>query len=240
MLASIGYYYNKPHATYGVLQNFKYFYPNSTSVIINDGGSPHLKEIANIFQAHYIESRNLGFGDNLDDIEVMIEWIERFFKAIDLVTEPYFINLEDDILITRSLSLDHIEGELFGLNENARLPEKVTTYLKQFNPTIQYERAIYSGAGGCIFRTDFFKKIAQEDWKKEMYIYAELAKRFSKTEQSWYFNDCCISFLCLRYGGKIVKNPEFCDLNVHHLNPNAAIYHHHHRLSTNHTSPYLK
>lgn len=238
MLASIGYHYDKPHATYGVLQNFKHFYPNSTSVIINDGGSVHLKEIANTFQAEYIESRNLGVGNHLDDIEVMIEWIERYFKAIHLVKEPYFINLEDDIIITRPLSFIHIQGEIIGLNENARLPEKVTDYLKQFNPDIQETRAIYSATGGCISRTDFFKKIAQEDWKTEMYTYAELSKRFSKTEQSWYHNDCCVSFLCLRYGGKIVQNPEYCDINVHRFNPDAAIYHHHHRLSTNHTSPY--
>uniref|UniRef100_A0A6C0CSN2 Glycosyltransferase n=1 Tax=viral metagenome TaxID=1070528 RepID=A0A6C0CSN2_9ZZZZ len=238
MLASIGYHYDKPHSTYGVLKNFKNFYPNSTSIIINDGGSVHLKEIANIFQAEYIESRNLGVGNHLDDIEVMIEWIERYFKAIEHVKEPYFINLEDDILITRPLTFTHLEGEIIGLNENARLPEKVTSYLKQFHSDIQDMRAIYSATGGCIFRTDFFKNIAQEDWKKEIYKYAELSKRFSKTEQSWYHNDCCVSFLCLRYGGKIVQNPEYCDLNVHYFNENAAIYHHHHRFSTNHISPY--
>lgn len=238
MLGAIGYYYKNLHATYEVLNNFRTFYPLTNIVVINDGGLEEIENIAKTFHAHYINSKNLGCGDNLDDIEVMIQWVERFFKAVEYIQEPYFIILEDDVLLRQTPTIDNLPGEMMGLNENILLPEKVTSYLKQFNNNVIEPRTYYSGAGGCILNTEFYKKISQEDWKTEIYTYAELSKRFSKTEQSWYFSDCILSFLCLRYGGQILKNPQLCDLNIHSFNPDAAIYHHHHRLSTNHTSPY--
>lgn len=230
MLGAIGYYYNKPKHTEFVLHNFKNYYPNTSIVVINDGGSPELKNIAEHFQAKYIETTNLGFGDNLDDIEIMILWLERFFKAVEFIKEPYFIIMEDDVFITKYINLDSIMGEIYGLNENAKLPEKVTDYLKNYNNNITNTHVVYSGAGGCILKTDFFKSIAKEDWKTEIYTYAKLTKRFSKTEQSWYFNDCCLSFLCFRYGGNIIQNPEFIDLHVHPYRKDAAIIHHHHKI----------
>jgi len=218
MLGAIGYFHNQLKATYEVLKNFRNFYPLASLIAINDAGHREIAEIAQLFQATYHPyTKNITTGNNSDDIEVMIEWITRFFTGIEQIQEDYFILLEDDVLILREVDIAQIKGQMFAYNPHALLPEKVTTYLKQFNPAIpaNTNRIWYSGCGGTIMQTQFFKDIAKnEDWKAEIYAYGELSKRNGPTEQSWYFNDCCISYLCWRYGGTIEQNTAWGDLNI--------------------------
>lgn len=215
MIGGLGYFHSQLKATYEVLKNFRHFYPTNSLVMINDAGKDELYDISRLVNAYYHPySKNLTTGNNVDDIQIMIEWCERFFKAIQEIQEDYCILLEDDVLILREIDVKRISGQIFGYNPNTRLPEKVTEYLKKMNPLIQDSRVHYGGYGGCILETKFFKYISSLNWKEELMIYAELSKRCSKTEQSWYFNDCCLSFLCWRYGGEIVQNPAWGDLSV--------------------------
>jgi hypothetical protein len=213
-LGALGYFYNKYNATQQIIKNYRDFYPTNTLVFINDAGLSELSDIASAYNAIYLPyDENLTTGNNCDDIEVMIKWFERFFTAVNYITEDYFIILEDDVCILKNINLN-LQYDMNGYNPTALLPEKVTTYLKQFNPYIKQNKIFYSGCGGCILKTEFFKSMSQLDWKNELYIYAELTKRNSKTEQSWYFNDTCISFLCWRYGGRIGENPEWNELQT--------------------------
>lgn len=215
MLAGLGYFHSQLKATYEVLKNFRHFYPSTSLVVINDAGKSELEDISKIFQATYCPySKNLTTGNNIDDINVMIEWMERFFHAIETIQESHVILLEDDVILLRFIDETKIQGQIFGYNPNTLLPEKVTQYLKTYNPMVQSQRIHYGGYGGCILEVRFFQWIASQDWKTEMRRYGELSQRFSPTQQSWYFNDCCLSFLCWRYGGEIVQNPEWGDLNI--------------------------
>jgi len=218
MLGAIGYFHSQLRATYEVLKNFRDFFPLASLTVINDAGRPEIAKLAELFQATYHPySRNITTGNKVDNIEIMIEWMTRFFKGIEQIHEEHFILLEDDVIILRDIDLTQIKGHMYGYNPNALLPEKVTTYLKQCNPDIpsHINRIWYSGCGGTILHTQFFKDIAKnEDWKKEMYIYGELSKVNSPTEQSWYFSDCCITYLCWRYGGTLEQSAEWGDLHV--------------------------
>lgn len=215
MIGGIGYFHSQLKATYEIIKNFRFLYPLGSLVMINDAGKQEIQEIAKTFQAIYHPyTKNLTTGNDVDDIQVMIEWIERFFKAIEYVKEDYFIILEDDVLIIKEIDESKIQGDMFGYNPKALLPEKVTEYLKQYNTNIKDARIWYGGCGGCIFKTQTFKNIAKENWKLELLTYAELSKRHHKNEQSWYFNDCCLSFLCWRYGGVIHQNIEWGDCNT--------------------------
>lgn len=218
MLGAVGYYYNQVKATEEAVKRYRAIYPTTTLVMINDGGKEEIGEIATNYNGiyHYYPN-NIGAGNNLDDIEVMIEWLDRFLKAIELVTEEYFIILEDDVVCFKPVDVSKIKGDLFGYNPSNLLPEKATTYLKQFNPSITVNRIWYGAAGGCIGKTATFKNIAKEDWKPEIREYGKLTARFAKTEQSWYFNDCCVSFLCWRYGGEVCQNEEWDEFNNHSL-----------------------
>ena len=218
MIGAIGYYFNQPKATLEAVKNYRSFYPTGTLVMINDGGVPETEEIATKFNGIYHPyPNNIGFGDNNDDINLTIEWLERFFKAIELIQEDYFIILEDDVKIYRPINTSKIDAEMIGHNPNNYLPVKATAYLKQFNNKIpsNCERIYYGGAGGSICKTDYFKQILKEDWKQELITYAELTKRNHKNEQSWYFNDCGLTFLCWRYGGALKQNPEFDEFHDH-------------------------
>jgi hypothetical protein len=215
MIGGLGYFHSQLKATYEIIKNFRFLYPLGSLVMINDAGKEELKSIAGMFQADYHPyTKNLTTGNDVDDIQVMVEWMERFFKAIKLIKEEYCIILEDDVLIIREIDESKIKGDMFGYNPKALLPNKVTEYLKKYNSAIQTDRIWYGGCGGCIIKTETFKKIADEDWKQELLTYAELSKRNSKNEQSWYFNDCCLSFLCWRYGGVIHQNEEWGDCNT--------------------------
>jgi len=215
MIGGIGYYYIQPKATYEIIKNFRYFYPLNSLVMINDGGKEEISDIATMFQAVYHPYvKNIGFGSNSDDIQIIVEWIERFFRALEYIKEEYFIILEDDVLILQEIDVFKIKGDMFGYNPNALLPEKVTDYLKQYNSKIKDTRIWYTGCGGCIMKKETFKNISKQNWKEELLTYAELSKRNNKNEQSWYFQDCSLSFLCWRYGGTIEQNDEWGELNT--------------------------
>jgi len=214
MIGAIGYFHSQLKATYEIIKNYRHFYPSNSLVMINDAGREELKDIAKLFQASYHPyTKNLTTGNNVDDINVMIEWLKRFFKAVKEIKEPHFIILEDDVIIIQSINLSDFTGEMYGYNSNALLPEKVTEYLKNYNSSIQTSRVCYGGCGGCIMNTKFFNEIGDRDWETEIKKYGELSQRYSPNEQSWYFNDCCISFLCWRFGGTIVQNKSWGDLN---------------------------
>ena len=207
MLGAIGYYCTQVKATLEAVKSYRSFYPTGTLVMINDGGREEIGEIAKQYNAIYQPyAKNIGTGVNLDDIEVIIEWLDRLLKGIANIQEEYFVILEDDVKFFQPVDETKIKGDLFGYNASNLLPEKATAYLKQFNPKITTNRVWYGAAGGCIGKTETFKRIAQEDWKTEMRMYGELTKRFAKNQQSWYFCDCCVSFLCWRYGGEICQN----------------------------------
>lgn len=211
-LAGLGYFYNRYIATEKIIQNFRKFYPIETLIFINDNGLPELETIANQNGAVYMPyDENLTTGNDCDDIEVMIKWIERFFAGLEHITEEYIIILEDDVCILKPVSLN-LKYEMNGFNPKALLPENITTYLKQFNNKINQDRIHYGGCGGCILKTQFFKDMSKLNWKEELYKYAEMTKRPAKNIQSWYFNDTCLSFLCWRYGGVVGVNEEWNEL----------------------------
>lgn len=208
-LAAIGYYYNQVNATYAAVKCFREFYPDSTLVMINDGGKDAIATIAKEFDAIYHPyPNNIEYGTDQDDIEVMVEWVGRFLKALECVSEPYVLILEDDVRLFKPIDVTTIQGDLFGHNPNNYLPQAASDYARQFNNNITTTgRLSYGGAGGSILKTATFKHIAQQDWQTELRTYGELTKRNSKTVQSWYFNDCCLSYLCWRYGGVVCANP---------------------------------
>ena len=222
---AIGYFHkNKLSTTDTVIKSFRQFYPDGTVVMINDGGNPALEEIARENKCIYVPYENtLTTGNNCDDIQVMIEWIRRFLNAIDLIQEDYTIILEDDVTILGPLNIDNLKGEMNGYNEKAKLPEKATEYLKTKNPKVIGSRIHYGGCGGCVLKTAFFKELNTKDWEKELVIYAELTKRFAQNQQSWYFSDTCMSYLCWVYGGEIVQNPEWFELQTRNYDSETAM-----------------
>jgi len=222
---AIGYFHkNKLSTTDTAIKTFKKYYPESTVVMINDGGNPGLEEIAKENNCIYMPyERNVGNGNDCDDIEVMIEWVNRFLKAVNMLTEEYCLILEDDVTLLGMLNTNCLTGEMNGYNPAAKLPEKATEYLKKVNSKVAGERIHYGGCGGCVLKTEFFKKIYQSDWIKEMFIYADLTKRAAKNLQSWYHTDTCISYLCWLYGGNITQNPEWLELQTQNYDIETAI-----------------
>jgi len=211
-LGGLGYFYNRYQATEKIIENYRKFYPTETLTFINDNGLTELETIASKYNAIYMPfAENLTTGNNCDDIYVMIKWIDRFFQAVEYIKEDYFIILEDDVCILKQPILN-LQYDMNGVNPTALLPEKITSYIKKYNSFVTTSKAPYSGYGGCILKTAFFKNIAKENWKEELKTYAEITKRNSTKEQSWYFNDTCLSFLCLRYGGTIGQNEEWAEL----------------------------
>jgi hypothetical protein len=217
MLGAIGYFYNLLPATERAVANYRQYFPTNNLVMINDNGNKDMESIANKFNAkYYYMTPNLGLGENCDDIQVMIQWVERIFTALQHIEEPFFIILEDDVCLLKKPEISHLKGEMNGYNVEAVFPENVTGYIKLFHPHITTASCLnYAGCGGCILYAPLFKYIAQQDWKQELRAYAVLTKRNHPSERSWYFADCCLSFLCLRYGGRIEKNPEWKDIQNH-------------------------
>lgn len=216
MIGAYNYCFNQPTATYYALKNFRKIYQDSTIVVHNDGGMKIHEDIAKHFNANYTyHEKNITGGNNVHDIEIMVQWLERFFNAVELIKEDWFMLLEDDVYILNEVDESKLNYEINGINDESKnyFPVQVGNYLKEFRNDINENQVKYSACGGCIFKTEFFRKIATLNWKEHMYKYGVMCK-VKPGERTWFFNDCVVSFLALVYGGNIGNYEGYYDLNI--------------------------
>ena len=219
MLGAIFQCYNQPFATYKTLESFRRLYPDGHVVAINDGAPAELKPafeaIAHHFDIDYTYEDRRSFvaqdGAVLMNKKEQIElYATRFAWSVSRLNEPYFVILEDDVLMLRKPSPRYWRYDINGCNPNVSFGQVAVAYLE--NIRLTYEdtqplpkpRAYYGACGGCILNTAFFQKACLK-------INEVLQDFCNVVPPSQWAGDTFISFLCYSAGGMIGVNPEFCE-----------------------------
>lgn len=198
-----GYYqaYNKPKCVDFVLNHFRNQYPDSDVVLISDGGDD-FTSLASKYNCNYFYEDNLS-GDKsikskglagfyFHSPEVLVNYVLRMSKHLNLIKQDYFIILEDDVVVLNK-SKD-LKYDINGSNPTESLPESVCMDLKQI------PRISYGACGGCILNTNFFKNILRQSNLKQ--IEDQIRQYCNLTTERWA-SDAILSYICLANGGTI-------------------------------------
>lgn len=147
--------YKNPVATYVSLAQFRKAYPQSSIVLLSDGGYDFSK-MAEHFGAHYIHSNErlgvaVGPTKHHKQNKCFYKYIDRLCKALQYIREDYFMWLEDDVHVIKPYSVNFQESgaSLYGNFVNKIPKEKLNEI--PFVPNTFSEDQFYTGHGGSIY-----------------------------------------------------------------------------------------
>lgn len=172
--------YNQVHAADKAFESYRKCYPTGKVVMLNDGGDPAMETIAKKYGADYEYKPNIG----ICHWKKPTEWLERFFDAVKRLESDYFVMQEEDVQHRRPVDQTKLVYDICGTNPDARLPPELVDYTGKTH---------YSGSGGCFFRTEFFKRLAETDWRTHV----------RTIPVQWLHADIVLSVLTYVYGGTI-------------------------------------
>lgn len=198
MIAAYYQAYNKPDCVSFVLKNFRIYYPYSTVVLISDGGYD-FSNLATQYNCTYFYENNLSNNTNNKNLSdsyfysplILINYLKRLQKGISHFKEKYFMILEDDVYVMNKTQSKKLIYDMNGSNPNESLPRSICNSLNKNFPLC------YSGCGGCILNTKFFKNILTDE-----NIISGVNTYCSVSNERWA-SDAILSYMCLRYGGSI-------------------------------------
>lgn len=181
-----------------VLDNYRKHYPKTNVVLVCDGGDDFTEESLK-HQCNYIHDIKIETEKNLifKGPDPAKRFIERIAKNIHLITEDFFILLEDDVYVMNAIKSDLV-NDINGCNENEFFSERISNIINERNNRSS-ARVYYGSFGGCVLRTSFFKRILSE----ENDIIADLEKYFINSNSSEWASDKILTYLCLINGGTI-------------------------------------
>lgn len=187
------------------LESYRKFYPHGNVVMINDGGDPYMEKIAKKYGvSDYSYKKNIGICCWKDPVE----WFERFSEGLNKLESEFFVMQEEDVLHVRTIDTSKMTSDIGGTHAHMTLPKELSDYI--FTET-GLVRTYYAGGGGSLFRTNFFKKLFQKDWRKHL----------AHIPHKWLHADIVLTCLTYLYGGGV----EYCtecaeyDWPEYHLNP---------------------
>jgi len=189
-----------------VLDNYRKHYPKTNVVLVCDGGDDFTEESIK-YQCNYIHDVKIETEKNLifKGPDSAKKFIGRIAKNIHLIAEDFFILLEDDVYVMRTIK-SNLANDINGCNEDEFFSEGISNIINKRNNS--HKVSVYYGSfGGCVLRTSFFKKILSE----ENYIAADLEKYFENSNSSEWASDKILTYLCLMNGGTIGHYSGLCE-----------------------------
>ena len=214
----IGAYYpcfRQPKAVSEILAAFRKHYPESTVVMVCDGGDHELENIANQYNAIFkYEQENLGYSGigGLCERHSLYRWIERFLVHSAHIKDEWFMLLEDDVFTVRRVNPGILQHDMHGISSLIYLSDFLSTYLKQINPNLpDVELLPFSGFGGTIFKTSFIKSLYEriDQVKDEVDNFEQMCKE--RGQKHLLTSDTLLTFLVFAFGGSVGHNPEFTE-----------------------------
>lgn len=208
-MEQIGAYYqcfkNKEALNF-VLSNYRKWYPDTTIVLLCDGGEDFTEE-SKKFNCRYIHDYKISTKNNLifNDLDSTKRFIERLSNNINQIIEPFFILLEDDVYIVKKVE-SSLLYDINGCNQNEFFSDSITSLIKRKNTNLE-KRIFYGSFGGCILNTSFFKQVLQNKIK----INADLNDYNLFAHETEFASDKILTYLCLINGGSIGPYNGFCE-----------------------------
>jgi hypothetical protein len=203
-----------------------HFVESNYLYIINNGGDTELKEIAKSYYSNYYEYSN-KFNTRILvctsstpkelAIKYLSTWLLRINDCLKIVPPSckFLLNLEDDVFVMNSVTIDDLKYDINGCNTNAVfISNRINEYIIECNPSMRWKKIFYGGCGGCIFRVDFFRSVLGDEEKVRKYL--ELFCDLGGLETEQFASDAVISFITYINGGTIGQFPGFCE--THHAN----------------------
>ena len=178
--------YNQVYAADKAFESYRKCYPTGKVVMINDGGDPAMETIAKKYGAEYTWMPNIG----ICHWKKPTEWLERFFDAVQELKSDYFVMQEEDVQHVRPVDHKKLVFDICGTNPDAMFPPLITEYIRNETGRVCTN---YSASGGCFFRTEFFKRLAETNWRTHI----------QHIPPQWLWADVAISFVTCLYGGTI-------------------------------------
>lgn len=195
--------YKQPKAFLAAVANYRRCYPHGTLVIVSDNGYDYAKA-AEHFGADYThdtEQTGNNTTNALGNKDRCARYLRRFLTAATKIREPYFMYLEDDVLVADRIPANVMDAEVVGANRHyARMPAAMIHNLKRYNLTVRNEQ-YYGGCGGTIFSTAFYAQLA-----KVLDIDA-LLNEYGPLNPA-YDSDILVSYLAVRFGGRCTGPPD--------------------------------
>jgi hypothetical protein len=149
----------KKKATEQALINIRQFYPDSYFILACDACQSYM-DLCEKYHCEYFHSMNrLGYPQQPYgyDIEGAIDWLTRFYIAALRAPTTHLMMMEDDIVITKKLTID-LSWEVAGnyvcettLQPVSRFPPELMESIYKFSgkyPNVNY----YAAGGGSIFK----------------------------------------------------------------------------------------
>lgn len=215
--------FNRIDAANEVLFSYRRHYPDTTVVMVNDRGDDNHRALAQRYKCqYYYQATNVGYpGGNAQHYQIT-EWIHRFLTHICYIKEEWFFLLEDDVFTLGVTDHTQLKYDINGVNPRNILPAPSGAFLRErLQQNVPYY--IYGAMGGAIFRTSFFRKLAENPGDVTAVINKfGLACPPSLTGQNWYYSDVILSYLAYWYGGTLGQYPEFAELWFSDLNVRLA------------------
>jgi hypothetical protein len=189
-----------------VLKNYRRHYPDSTLVMVCDGGDDFSREAAT-YNSVYIHDRKINTESNLvfRDLDSLKRFVERLADNIHHITEDYFMMLEDDVYVMKRVTTEML-WDINGCNINEFFSDGTSALIQKYNPFVP-SRPFYGCFGGSILKTEFFKRVLQDKLVTNSFITQYHAKSIPTDLAS----DKILSFLCLVNGGKIGHYDSICE-----------------------------
>jgi hypothetical protein len=196
--------YKQPKAFLHTLAAYREKYPSSSLLISCDNGHDFSKaaEFYNAQYTHYTSQTGNDVTSQLLSFENAKLYIERFLTAAYHIKEDYFILLEDDVMVFHPIPGRILTADIIGCNrEGAIIYPEIIANLQTFNPSVQ-PQAYYGGCGGSLFRTAFFKSLAN----KVLPILNDILAEYSSINPK-FDSDILLSYLTLRFHGTVTGPP---------------------------------
>jgi glycosyl transferase family 11 len=204
IVVNIGAYYQcykEPHAFLNACQSFRRVYPTSTLVIVSDNGDDFSHAAKYFNAASYKTNKKRGGNGattHITALDQIIVFITNFLQGAKQISEDYFILMEDDVSIGRSIQMAAgFKDDIIG--NNSILADFPVVLQKYVNKQVRY----YGGCGGSLFKRSFWANL---DMKKVEVQLREFQKMYSQ-----FHTDMVLSFLCYANDGSICCGQQLFD-----------------------------
>jgi hypothetical protein len=189
--------YKNPYATYQCLQSFRAWYPATTLVVASDNGYDY-ENMAAHFGAVYIhetESVNCSFSqcDVERRKEIIRQLLRRHARALEAVTEPYLMWLEDDVRVNSPVTAT-LQSDMNGFNPN-QLPHDTRQAFIQTFHLPDHGSLTRTGHGGTIYKTQHLR-----DSLANLEMHERVLRFYEHTPLEWCMDTFLSLLICATHG----------------------------------------
>lgn len=201
--------YKNKVASEAAISSFRKYNPDSTYVVVCDGGDD-FSDICRNHNCIYIHSQeNIGYPEKIFGYKKsqMMEYLRRFSAAVSLCKSPHILIMEDDVCVINSINVPP-DVEMY-VTENCK-HNYIHPSLLEFIRNVSGENSDnhYGLGGGGIFKRETFQMIYP-------YLMSFVDKNFDAIQEIYPtigWTDCMNSIAFMLAGKKHQFNPQVYEL----------------------------